>query len=102
MSSRPKKYKDKAQNKHKFGGKQNRKGGAKQEVAQYEEEEKKEAIEEGSSEDSEEEVISNRMEMKAELIPLKLAMWYFDQCDPKKCSGMALKRHGMLETIPIK
>ena len=42
------------------------------------------------------------MEMKDDLIPLKLAMWYFDQCDPKKCSGMALKRHGMLETIPIK
>ena len=35
-------------------------------------------------------------------IPMKLAMWYFDQCDPKKCSGMALHRLGMLETIPLK
>ena len=30
-----------------------------------------------------------------------LAMWYFNQCDPKKCSGMILKRHGLLQTIPI-
>ena len=29
-------------------------------------------------------------------------MWYFDQCDPKKCSGMQLKRHGLLDTIPLK
>ena len=33
---------------------------------------------------------------------MKLAMWYFDQCDPKKCSGMQLKRRGLLETIPLK
>ena len=29
-------------------------------------------------------------------------MWYFDQCDPKKCSGMALKKFGLLETLPLK
>jgi len=33
---------------------------------------------------------------------MKLFMWYFEQCDPKKCSGMALKRLGLLKTIPIK
>jgi len=33
---------------------------------------------------------------------MKLFMWYFEQCDPKKCSGMALKRMGYLQTIPIK
>ena len=27
---------------------------------------------------------------------MKLFMWYFEQCDPKKCSGMALKRYGLL------
>ena len=30
-----------------------------------------------------------------------LAMWYFDQCDPKKCSGMILKRRGKLRTLPV-
>ena len=29
-------------------------------------------------------------------------MWYFEQCDPKKCSGVALKKLGMLRTIPLK
>lgn len=31
--------------------------------------------------------------------PVKLAMWYFDQCDPKRCSGMILKKHGYLSTL---
>jgi pre-rRNA-processing protein TSR3 len=31
--------------------------------------------------------------------PIKLSMWYFDQCDPKKCSGMILKKHGYLSTL---
>ncbi len=26
-------------------------------------------------------------------------MWYFDQCDPKRCSGMILKKHGYLSTL---
>lgn len=30
---------------------------------------------------------------------IKLCMWYFDQCDPKRCSGMILKRHGYLSTL---
>src|SRR5688500_17142565 len=31
--------------------------------------------------------------------PIKLSMWYFDQCDPKRCSGMILKKHGYLSTL---
>ena len=30
---------------------------------------------------------------------IKLSMWYFDQCDPKKCSGMLLKSRGLLTTL---
>lgn len=30
---------------------------------------------------------------------VKLSMWYFEQCDPKKCSGMKLKSLGLLTTL---
>ena len=30
---------------------------------------------------------------------VKLSMWYFDQCDPKKCSGMILKSKGLITTM---
>ena len=30
---------------------------------------------------------------------VKLSMWYFDQCDPKKCSGMILKSRGLITTL---
>lgn len=33
---------------------------------------------------------------------IKLSMWYFDQCDPKKCSGMILKSRGLLTTLSQK
>mmetsp|Transcript_682 Transcript_682/g.1055 ORF Transcript_682/g.1055 Transcript_682/m.1055 type:complete len:139 (+) Transcript_682:68-484(+) len=36
------------------------------------------------------------------LAEMKLYMWYFDQCDPKKCSGMNLKKIGLLRTIALK
>jgi pre-rRNA-processing protein TSR3 len=34
-----------------------------------------------------------------EEFPVRLSMWYFDQCDPKRCSGMILKKHGYLSTL---
>lgn len=33
---------------------------------------------------------------------IKLSMWYFDQCDPKRCSGMILKSRGLLTTLSQK
>jgi pre-rRNA-processing protein TSR3 len=32
---------------------------------------------------------------------IKLSMWYFEQCDPKKCSGMMLKNRGYLTTLKL-
>mmetsp|Transcript_9708 Transcript_9708/g.16342 ORF Transcript_9708/g.16342 Transcript_9708/m.16342 type:complete len:181 (+) Transcript_9708:4-546(+) len=34
-----------------------------------------------------------------EVLGVKLSMWYFEQCDPKKCSGMILKSKGLLTTL---
>ena len=34
-----------------------------------------------------------------EELGVKLTMWYFDQCDPKKCSGMILKSKGLITTL---
>ncbi|SCU87581.1 LAME_0D10660g1_1 [Lachancea meyersii CBS 8951] len=33
--------------------------------------------------------------------PVKLAMWDFDQCDPKKCSGKKLERLGVIKSLRI-
>jgi len=34
-------------------------------------------------------------------IDVNLWMWYFEQCDPKKCSGINLKRQGLLRTLSV-
>src|SRR5690242_16703139 len=34
-------------------------------------------------------------------VPVKLGMWDFGQCDPKKCSGRRLARHNLLSTFNI-
>lgn len=41
----------------------------------------------------------DRPQQQADDFPIKLSMWYFDQCDPKRCSGMILKKHGYLSTL---
>lgn len=32
----------------------------------------------------------------------KVAMWDFNQCDPKKCSGRKLERMGLVKSLKIK
>ena len=34
-------------------------------------------------------------------IPIRLAMWDFEHCDPKRCSGKKLSRLGMVKILKI-
>lgn len=34
-------------------------------------------------------------------IPVPVAMWDFDHCDPKRCSGKKLSRHGLCKDMRI-
>ena len=47
-----------------------------------------------------------RMEMKhagptISKFPVKLAMWDFDHCDPKRCSGKKLERLGLIKSMRV-
>jgi pre-rRNA-processing protein TSR3 len=59
-----------------------------------------EAEEESEEEDEEEEE-----EEEEEAIPVEIgvpvAMWDFDHCDPKRCSGKKLARHGLCTSMRI-
>ena len=109
MASRSKKYSGKPQHKHKFAGKR---GGKKQEEEEFnndpdcEDEEVKGSGSDASDDSNDLVEPTNAASVEASQhqtnAPLKLYMWYFEQCDPKKCSGMALKKIGMLKTLPVK
>ena len=34
-------------------------------------------------------------------ISVPVAMWDFEHCDPKRCSGKKLARHGLIKSIRI-
>ena len=47
----------------------------------------------------EDQINNNQEEDEYEEFTIKLAMLYFDQCDPKKCTGKKMERLGLLKEI---
>jgi len=52
------------------------------------------AIDEENAQDAEVESIQNT-------IPMPIAMWDFDHCDPKRCSGKKLARKGLIKSMRV-
>ncbi|KAL0252343.1 hypothetical protein I308_101732 [Cryptococcus tetragattii IND107] len=53
----------------------------------------------GSDKDSEEDEESSEEEPAT--IDVPVAMWDFDHCDPKRCSGKKLARHGLINAMRV-
>ena len=58
-----------------------------------------ESQEEQEKENDEEEKEEKEEEEEYEEFTIKLSMLYFDQCDPKKCTGKKMERLGLLKEI---
>lgn len=53
----------------------------------------------GSEKDSEGDEESSEEEPAT--IDVPVAMWDFDHCDPKRCSGKKLARHGLINAMRV-
>jgi len=58
----------------------------------------KDDAEEGEDDDEEDEDEDAPL---AKHIDVPVAMWDFDHCDPKRCSGKKLERHGLIKSMRI-
>lgn len=50
----------------------------------------------------EEDLYCQEIEKNNPLSGLKLRMWDFNQCDPKRCTGARLARRGIFQSMPLK
>lgn len=55
----------------------------------------------GSNSHSNEDVDSESHEEQPTTIAVPVAMWDFDHCDPKRCSGKKLARHGLITSMRV-
>ncbi len=68
---------------------------------EVEELEEGEEVEEGSNTESGEEETEKPIDKKKEAFPIRLAMWDFEQCDAKRCTGKKLERMHLLKSLPL-
>lgn len=54
--------------------------------------------EDGSSEEEEDDALGSMSDLTA---PVPVAMWDFQHCDPRRCSGKKLARHGLIKELRV-